>query len=99
MRGINVNKIVPVVKKLCIDASIYIGDDVVEKLKEFQEKEESPIAKEIISIIFENQRLSVEKKMPLCQDTGVAIFFIDLGQDVHLVGGDFYDAINEGVRQ
>jgi fumarate hydratase subunit alpha len=70
MREININKIVPIVKKLCIDASIYIGDDVVEKLKEFQEKEESPIAKEIISIIFENQKLAVEKKMPLCQDTG-----------------------------
>ena len=51
MREIDVNKIIPIVKKLCIDASIYIGDDVVEKLKEFQEKEESPIAKEIISII------------------------------------------------
>ena len=99
MREIDVNKIIPIVKKLCIDASIYIGDDVVEKLKEFQEKEESPIAKEIISIIFENQRLSVEKQMPLCQDTGVAVFFIELGQDVHLVGGDFYKAINEGVRQ
>ncbi|MCK4655348.1 MAG: fumarate hydratase [Candidatus Cloacimonetes bacterium] len=99
MREINVKDVIPVIKKLCIDASIYIGEDVVEKLKEFQEKEESPIAKEIISIIFENQRLAVEKQMPLCQDTGVAVFFIELGQDLHLVGGDFYEAINEGVRQ
>jgi len=99
MREINVKKIIPIVRKLCLDASIYIGDDVVKKLKEFREKEVSPIAKEIISIIFENQKLAVEKKMPLCQDTGVAVIFVELGQDVHLIGGDFYEAINEGVRQ
>ncbi|MBL7135721.1 MAG: fumarate hydratase [Candidatus Marinimicrobia bacterium] len=99
MREINVSKVTPVVKKLCIDANYYVNDDVVEKIKEYREKEESSTAIDILSLILENHKLAAEEKMPLCQDTGVAIVFVELGQDVHLVGGDFYEAINEGVRQ
>jgi hydro-lyases, Fe-S type, tartrate/fumarate subfamily, alpha region len=99
VREIDVKKIIPVVKKLCIDANYYIGEDVLNKIKEFYEKEESTTAKEVLSIILENYELAAKEKMPSCQDTGVAVIFVELGQDVHLVGGDFYEAINEGVRQ
>lgn len=99
MREINVSQIIPVVKKLCIDANYYVNEDLLKKLKEFMEKEESPVGKEIFSQIIKNDELAGELQIPMCQDTGVALFFIELGQDVHIVGGDFYDSINEGVRQ
>ena len=99
MREINVKEIIPIVRKLCIDANYYIGKDVLDKIKEFYEKEESPTAKEVLTILLENYELAAKEKMPTCQDTGVAVVFIELGQDVHLVGGNFYEAINEGVRQ
>ena len=99
MREINVNDITPVIKKLCIDANYYLGEDVISKIKEFKEKEESQTGKEVLSILLENYELAAKEKMPICQDTGIAVTFIELGQDVHLVGGDFYEAINEGVRQ
>jgi len=99
LKEINVSKIIPVVKKLCIDANYYAGEDLVEKIHEFLDKEESPTAKEILVLMLENQKMAAKEKMPMCQDTGVAVIFVELGQDVHLVGGDFYAAINEGVRQ
>lgn len=99
MREINVSQIIPVVKKLCIDANYYVNEDLLKKLNEFMEKEESPVGKEILSQIIKNDELAGELQIPMCQDTGVALFFIELGQDVHIVGGDFYDSINEGVRQ
>ncbi len=99
MREIDVKEIIPIVKKLCIDANYYIGDDVLQRIRECYEKEESPTAKEVLSILLENYELAASEKMPSCQDTGVAVVFVELGQDVHLVGGDFYEAIHEGVRQ
>ncbi len=98
MREIDVSQIIPVIKKLCIDANYYVNDDLMKKLREFMEKEESPVGKEILSQIIKNDELASELQIPMCQDTGVALFFIELGQDVHIVGGDFYSAINEGVR-
>lgn len=99
MKEIHTSKIIPIVKQLCMDANFYIGEDVLEKIQEFAAKEESPTAKEILAIILENYKIAAEEKMPTCQDTGVAIVFLELGQDVHVVGGDLYEAINEGVRQ
>ncbi len=99
MREIHVDKIIQAVKKLSMDANFYIGEDIVEKIKEFKEKEESPTAREILDIILKNQELAAKERMPMCQDTGVAVIFVELGQEVHIVGGDFYEAINEGVRQ
>ena len=99
MREVNVKDLIPVVKKLCIDANYYMGEDVITKIKEFKEKEESPTAISVLDIILENYELAASEKMPSCQDTGIAVCFIDVGQDVHLVGGDFTEAINEGVRQ
>ncbi len=99
MREINVNKITPEVKKLCIDANYYIGEDITDKLKEFSKTEKSETAKEVLSILLENYELAAKEKMPSCQDTGIAVVFVKIGQDIHLVGGDFIEAINEGVRQ
>ncbi|MDA3814046.1 MAG: fumarate hydratase [Candidatus Cloacimonetes bacterium] len=99
MREINVKDMIPIVKKLCIDANYYIGEDVISKIKEFKEKEESPTAKNVLDILLENYELADKEQMPICQDTGVAVCFVELGQDVHMVGGDFTEAVNEGVRQ
>jgi fumarate hydratase subunit alpha len=99
MREVNVKEIIPIVKKLCIDANYYMGEDVIAKIKELKAKEESPTAKSVLDILLENYELAEKEQMPICQDTGVAVCFIELGQDVHLIGGDFTEAINEGVRQ
>lgn len=99
MKEIQVSKVIPVVKQLCMDANFYIGEDVIEKVREFAAKEESPTAKEIMSIMLENYQTAAKECMPICQDTGVAVVFVELGQDVHVGGGDLYEAINEGVRQ
>ncbi len=99
MREVDVKSIIPVVKKLCIDANYYLGEDVIARIRKMKEEEISPTAREVLSILLENYELAASEKMPICQDTGIAVIFIELGQDVHLTGGDFYEAINEGVRQ
>lgn len=99
MREVNVSEIVSAVRKLCIDANIYLDKDVVERIQESLRAEDSPVAKEILEQILVNARLAAEEQMPMCQDTGVAVVFVELGQDVHVVGGDLAEAINEGVRQ
>lgn len=99
MRRINVKEIIPLVKNMCIEANYYIGEDVVQKIREYYEKEESETGKEVLSILLDNYELAAKEKMPICQDTGIAVIFVELGQEIFLFGGDFYDAINEGVRQ
>ena len=99
MREVDVKEIIPVVKKLCIDANYYMGEDVIAKIKELKAKEESSTAKSVLEILLENYELAEKEQMPICQDTGVAVCFIEVGQDVHLTGGDFTEAVNEGVRQ
>lgn len=99
MREIHVSDIIPEVKKLCIDANLYINQDVVDKIKEGLEKESSRVGKNILQLILKNHKKAAEEKMPLCQDTGVAIVFLEIGQDVHIIGGNLTDAINEGVRE
>ena len=99
MREIDVAKVTEAVKKLCIDANYFLGQDVVDCFNEYLKKEESPTAQEVIKKILENAEIARNEQVPLCQDTGFAVFFVELGQDVHFVGGDFVEAINEGVRQ
>ena len=96
---VNVSEITSVVKRLCIDANIYLDKDVVEKIEESVEKEDSPIGREILGQILANARMAAEEQMPMCQDTGVAVVLVELGQDVHVSGGDLNKAINQGVRQ
>ncbi|MFA5794480.1 MAG: fumarate hydratase [Candidatus Brocadiia bacterium] len=99
MREIKTNIVTDAVRKLCIDANCLIGDDVLDLLKKSIAKEESPTGKEIIQQIIDNDNLAREKMIPMCQDTGTAVIFVELGQDVRIDGGYLYDAINEGVRQ
>ena len=99
MRSIDVQRIKDEVKVLCMEANYDIPQDVMNVLKKAQEKEESPTGKEILRQIIENDQIAQRERMPICQDTGFAVFFVELGQDVHIEGGYFEDAINEGVRE
>ncbi len=99
MREIEVGKIKEAVAKLCIDSNYYLPEDVWEALVKGKEMEESPAGKEVFDQLLENAKIAKEEGMPICQDTGVAVFFVEIGQDVHIVGGDLNEAINEGVRE
>jgi fumarate hydratase subunit alpha len=99
MREINTKRITEVVKKLCIDANLYLGEDVLAAFDRGEKMEESPVGKEIFEQLKENARIAREEKVAMCQDTGLAVVFVEMGQDVHIAGGDFNAAINEGVRQ
>ncbi|WP_019879533.1 fumarate hydratase [Succinispira mobilis] len=97
MREILASEITKAVEKLSIDASYYLTEDVLCGLKKAAVTEESPLGKEIIETIVENAVLAKENDVPICQDTGMAVIFVKLGQDVHVIGGDIYQAINAGV--
>lgn len=97
MREISVEKITEAVKKLCIKANIYLGDDVKNAIKKAELCEESETAKEILKKIEENTQIAENKEIPVCQDTGMAVVFVKIGQDVHITGGLIEDAINKGV--
>lgn len=99
MREINVLEITKAVKKLCIDANYYLSDDVKSKIKEAYNEETWDMAKGILDKILTNVEIAKNEDMPICQDTGMACVFVELGQEVHLVGGNLEEAINEGVRQ
>jgi len=99
LRRINVAKITKAVKKLFIEANIVLGDDVVCALKDALPREESATGKQVLEKIIENADIACRSKMPVCQDTGLAVLFIEIGQNVHIVGGDLRTAIEEGVRQ
>ncbi len=99
MREIKAGQITELVKKLCIDANYNLGEDVRKRLKEGLENEESPTGKAILEQIIENADIAKNDSVPMCQDTGFAVVFCELGQDAHVVGGDYDEAINEGVRQ
>ena len=99
MRDVDVGKITSAVKNLSMETNYYLGDDVIKALSAAAEKEESPLGKEIINQILENAIIAKTEDIPLCQDTGLSTVFVELGQEVHLAGGGFEDAIQEGVRQ
>jgi len=99
IREISVDEITPVVKQLCIDANYNLGEDVLSALDKAIEVEESPTAKEVLRELIANASIAREEKVPICQDCGLAVVFLEIGQDVHITGGDLKDAINEGVRQ
>ena len=99
MKEINVSKITEVVKNMCIDANYYLTHDVKEKIESAYKQEKWPMAKEILEKILTNIDIAKKEEMPICQDTGMACVFVDIGQDVHIIGGNLKDAINEGIRQ
>ncbi|MBM3142232.1 MAG: fumarate hydratase [Chloroflexi bacterium] len=99
MRDIDCKRITETVSHLFQDACLYLPEDVLAALKQAREKEESPAAKDVLAQLIENTEIAAKEKTPLCQDTGAAVVVLELGQDVHITGGDLYTAINEGVRQ
>ncbi len=99
MRTINVKEITNVVAQLCKDAAYYLPQDVYESLKEGREKEESPVGCVVLDQLIKNAEISREEDRPYCQDTGMTLVFMEIGQDVHFEGGLLKDAINEGVAK
>ena len=99
MRELNVGVITEAVRNLCIEANYYLGDDIKEALEISKKKETWKLAEDVLDKIIINSEIACKDEMPICQDTGMACVFMEIGQDVHLVGGKLEDAINEGVRR
>jgi fumarate hydratase subunit alpha len=99
MREIAAEQITEKVRNLCIESNTILGEDMIEAYKRGVEIEASAVGKDIFRQLLENAKIAKDEGLAVCQDTGMVIVFVELGQDVHLVGGDFNEAITEGVRQ
>ena len=99
MREIHTDLITESVARLCIESNYYLGDDVLNALNTFRAMEPSPVGQEVLDQILENAEIARKEQMPLCQDCGLTVVFLELGQDVHVTGSDLNEAIAEGVRQ
>ena len=99
MRQINTEEITDTVEKICIDANYNLGDDLVVSLQNALNEEESPLGKEVIAQILENAEIGKSEQVPVCQDTGFAVVFVEIGQEVAIEGQSLQEAINEGVRR
>jgi fumarate hydratase subunit alpha len=99
MRDINCKQITDTVSNLFQEACLHLPKDVLTVLKQARDKEESPVAKDVLAQMIENTEISAKEKIPLCQDTGAAVLMLEMGQEVHITGGDLYACVNEGVRQ
>ena len=99
MRTINVAEITKNIKEMCIEANHYLTPDMEDALKKATDTEKSPLGRQILCQLQENLKIAGEDMIPICQDTGMAVIFMEVGQDVHFEGGSLFDAINEGVRQ
>lgn len=99
MRTIQVTDITEQIKEMCIEANYFLTDDMKEALVNAQDTEEAMLGKQILQQLQENLRIAGEDMIPICQDTGMAVIFMEIGQDVHFEGGNLEDAINEGVRR
>lgn len=99
MREISTTTITATVRDLCIKTNYEMREDMIHALERAHESEESPLGREVLGQLLENARIGREQQVPICQDTGYALFFVDVGQEVHITGGSLEAAINEGVRQ
>ena len=99
MREIKTSAITQAVAQICQDVNFELGEDVVAAIKQARQTEESPLGREVLGKLLENARIAQEERLPLCQDCGTAVVFLEIGQDNHLVGGELSVAIAEGVRQ
>lgn len=99
MRTVNVSEITANIKEMCIEANHYLSKDMENSLKHSQETEQSMLGRQILGQLSENLQIAADDMIPICQDTGMAVIFLEVGQDVHLDGGAVEDAVNEGVRQ
>jgi len=99
MRKIEAKEITQTVSQLFKEANFFLPDDVLASLKKAKEAEESPVGRDVLDRILENADIAAKEQMPLCQDCGVAVVLLELGQEVYVAGGDLYTAVNDGVRQ
>ena len=99
MRNISVKEITNNIKEMCIEANHFLSDDMKEALQQAFQKEESEVGKNVLGQLQENLKIAASDMIPICQDTGMAVIFMEIGQEVHFTDGDLEDAINEGVRQ
>lgn len=99
MRTVQVSEITRNIKEMCIEANHFLSEDMKKALEQAKEKEEAPLGRQILGQLEENLKIAGEDMIPICQDTGMAVVFLEIGQDVHLKGGLLEDAVNEGVRQ
>lgn len=99
MRSINVEEITKNIKEMCIEANYYLSEDMNKALKNATETEKSPLGKQILNQLQDNLEIAGKDMIPICQDTGMAVVFLEVGQEVHFEGGLIEDAVNEGIRQ
>ncbi len=99
MKEIDVSLITEEVKRLCIEANFYLPEDVLEALEKFKKDDKSELASATLGKIIDNAKIARDDQVPMCQDTGMVVAFVEVGQDVHIVGGSLEDAINQGVRE
>lgn len=99
MRSIPVEEVVRNIKEMCVEANYYLSADMNSAMKEAQHKEQSPLGKQILQQLWENLDIAGTDRIPICQDTGMAVIFMEIGQDVHFEGGNLEAAVNEGVRR
>ncbi|SJZ68574.1 fumarate hydratase [Selenihalanaerobacter shriftii] len=96
---VHVDEITEAVAEMCMKANFELGDDIINGYQQALKREESPIAKEILERLLENAEIAKNEKMPICQDTGMTVIFVEVGQDLQIEGGELSTAINEGVRR
>ena len=99
IRTIDVREISKNIKEMCIEANHYLSKDMDTAMKQAEQDEKSPLGKQILGQLQENLKIAADDMIPICQDTGMAVIFLEIGQDVHLEGGLLEEAVNEGVRQ
>ena len=99
MREINVNDIASNIKEMCIEANYFLEDDIKNSLFKAEKEETSEVGKSVLNQLHQNLDIAESEMIPICQDTGMAVVFLDIGQDVYFVGGDLTDAVNRGVRE
>lgn len=99
MRSINVEEVTQAIAKLCVDACYYLSEDVYEALVKAKDTEESPLGRDVIDQIVQNADIARNEDRPICQDTGMTVIFMEIGQDVHFEGGSLEDAVNAGVAK
>lgn len=99
VREVSVHRITEEIAKMCIEANESLSPDMQKAFLRAEGEETSPLGKKVLGQLKDNLKIAREEKIPICQDTGMAVVFMEIGQDVHLVGGDLTDAVNEGVRR
>ena len=99
LRTVNVKEVTAAIKEMCIEANHFLSDDMAARMKKAVDEEESPLGKQILTQLQENLQIAGDDMIPICQDTGMAVVFLEIGQDVHFEGGNLEDAVNEGIRR